>query len=187
MTAILIILGIVVLLVLFGIGAYNGLVRFRQQVENAWAQIDVQLKRRYDLIPNLVETVKGYMNFEQETLQKVIEARSAAMSAQGPKAKAAAEGQLTQALGGIFAIAEAYPELKSNTNMLQLQEELSTTENKIAYSRQFYNDSVMEYNTKTEQFPSSIFANMFGFKKKELFELVDPVQREAVKVDFTSK
>ena len=182
----LILVGVVVLIAVMGIGIYNGLVAARQQVENAWAQIDVQLKRRYDLIPNLVETVKGYMNFEQETLQKVIEARSAAMSAQGPKAKAAAEGQLTQALGGIFAVAEAYPELKSNTNMLQLQEELSTTENKIAYSRQFYNDSVMNYNTKTEQFPSSIFAGMFNFKKKELFELVDPVQREAVKVDFST-
>lgn len=181
-----IILGIVVLLIVFGIAIYNSLVALRQQVDNAWAQIDVQLKRRYDLIPNLVETVKGYMNFEQETLQKVIEARSAAMSAQGPAAKGAAEGALTQALGGIFAIAEAYPELKSNTNMLQLQEELSTTENKIAYSRQFYNDSVMQFNTKTEQFPSSIFANMFGFKKKELFEVVDPVQREAVKVDFST-
>ena len=187
MTFVYVILGIVVLLIIFGIGAYNGLVALRQQAENAWAQIDVQLKRRYDLIPNLVETVKGYMNFEQETLQKVIEARSAAMSAQGPAAKAAAEGQLTQALGGIFAIAEAYPDLKSNTNMLQLQEELSTTENKISYSRQFYNDAVMNYNTKTEQFPSSIFANMFGFKKKELFELVDPVQREAVKVDFSTR
>lgn len=182
-----IILGIVVLLIIFGIASYNGLVSLRQQVDNAWAQIDVQLKRRYDLIPNLVETVKGYMNFEQETLQKVIEARSAAMSATGPAAKGAAEGQLTQALGGIFALAESYPELKSNTNMLQLQEELSTTENKIAYSRQFYNDSVMQYNTKTEQFPSSIFANMFGFKKKELFEVVDPVQREAVKVDFSTQ
>jgi len=182
-----IILGIVVLLIIFGIASYNGLVALRQQVDNAWAQIDVQLKRRYDLIPNLVETVKGYMNFEQETLQKVIEARSAAMSAQGPAAKGAAEGALTQALGGIFAIAEAYPDLKSNTNMLQLQEELSTTENKIAYSRQFYNDSVMQYNTKTQQFPSSIFANMFGFKQKELFEVVDPVQREAVKVDFSTK
>lgn len=187
MATLLIILGIVALLVVFGVASYNGLVALRQQVENAWAQIDVQLKRRYDLIPNLVETVKGYMNFEQETLQKVIEARSAAMSAQGPAAKAAAEGQLTQALGGIFAVAEAYPDLKSNTNMQQLQEELSTTENKIAYSRQFYNDSVMQYNTKTQQFPSSIFANMFGFKAKELFELVDPAQREAVKVDFSSK
>jgi LemA protein len=181
-----IILGIVVLLIIVGIAIYNGLVALRQQVDNAWAQIDVQLKRRYDLIPNLVETVKGYMNFEQETLQKVIEARSAAMSARGPAAKGAAEGALTQALGGIFAIAESYPELKSNTNMLQLQEELSTTENKIAYSRQFYNDSVMQYNTKTEQFPASIFANMFGFKRKELFEVVDPVQREAVKVDFST-
>ena len=187
MTGLLIAIAIIVVIAVIGIGIYNGLVAARQQTENAWAQIDVQLKRRYDLIPNLVETVKGYMNFEQETLQKVIEARSAAMSAQGPAAKAAAEGQLTQALGGIFAVAEAYPDLKSNTNMLQLQEELSTTENKISYARQFYNDSVMNYNTKTEQFPSSIFANMFGFKKKELFELVDPVQREAVKVDFSTR
>src|SRR5688572_12114111 len=160
----LILVGVVVLIAVMGIGIYNGLVAARQQVENAWAQIDVQLKRRYDLIPNLVETVKGYMNFEQETMQKVIEALSAAVSAQGPAAKGAAEGQLTQALGGIFALAEAYPDLKSNTNMQQLQEELSTTENKIAYSRQFYNDSVMNYNTKTEQFPSSIFAGMFNFK-----------------------
>ncbi|MBA3726618.1 MAG: LemA family protein [Armatimonadetes bacterium] len=179
-----IVLGIVVLLALVAMGIYNGLVSTRQQTENAWAQIDVQLKRRYDLIPNLVETVKGYMNFEQETLQKVIEARSAAMGATGVKQQADAENTLTRALGGFFAVAEQYPDLKASENMSRLQEELSSTENKIAFARQFYNDAVMNYNTKIEQFPSSIFANTFGFKKKELFEIIEPEQREPIEVKF---
>ncbi|HET6644545.1 MAG TPA: LemA family protein [Fimbriimonadales bacterium] len=181
-----IILGIIVVLIFAAMGIYNGLVASRQQVDNAWAQIDVQLKRRYDLIPNLVETVKGYMNFEQTTLQKVVEARSAAMGASGGgvKAQAEAENNLTRALGGFFAVAEQYPDLKASENMGRLQEELSSTENKIAFARQFYNDAVMTYNTKTQQFPGSIFANMFGFKQKELFELVEPEQREPVKVSF---
>jgi LemA protein len=184
MIPILIVLGIIALIVMVAIGIYNGLVRLRQQTSNAWAQIDVQLKRRYDLIPNLVETVKGYMKFEQETLQKVMEARSAAMGAQGVAAKADAENMLTKAIGGIFAVAEAYPDLKASQNMAQLQEELSGTENKISFARQFYNDSVMEYNTKREQFPASIFANMFGFQKAELFEISEPAEREPVKVSF---
>lgn len=179
-----VILGIVAVLILAAVGIYNGLVSLRQQVNNAWAQIDVQLKRRYDLIPNLVETVKGYMKFEQETLVKVMEARSAAMNAGGVRGQAQAENALTSALGGLFAVAENYPDLKASANMQQLQEELAGTENKISLARGFYNDSVMNYNTKTEQFPSSIFAGMFGFKPKELFEITEPAERENVKVSF---
>jgi LemA protein len=171
--------------VLAGIAIYNGLVSSRQQVDNAWAQIDVQLKRRYDLIPNLVETVKGYMQYEQTTLTKVMEARAAAMGARGPAQQGAAENALTQALGGLFAVAENYPDLKASQNMSQLQAELSGTENNIAMAREFYNDAVMNYNIKLQQFPSSIFANMFGFKPKELFETGSPAEREPVKVSFT--
>ena len=185
MAGLWILLGIVAIVVIGAIAIYNGLVRSKQQTTNAWAQIDVQLKRRYDLIPNLVETVKGYMKFEQETLQKVIDARSSAMNARGVADKAQAENALTQALGGFFAVAEAYPDLKASANMAQLQEELRSTENKIAYARQFYNDSVMEYNTKLQQFPSNIFAGMFNFKPAELFEITEPQEREPVKVSFT--
>lgn len=180
-----VILGIVVLVVFAIIGIYNGLVSSRQQVNNAWAQIDVQLKRRYDLIPNLVETVKGYMQYEQDTLTKVMEARAAAMNAGTVAGKAQAEGALTQALGGLFAVAENYPDLKASANMQQLQEELAGTENKISLARGFYNDSVMNYNVKLEQFPSNIIANMFAFKPKELFEITEPAERENVKVDFS--
>jgi LemA protein len=166
------------------IGMYNSLVSLRQQTNNAWGQIDVQLKRRYDLIPNLVETVKGYMKHEQETLERVIQARNRAMGASGVKERAAAENQVTQAIGGIFALSEAYPELRSNQNMLALQEELRSTENKIAFARQYYNDIVTAYNTRLETFPSSIVANAGGFKRRELFELDEPAAREAVKVQF---
>lgn len=179
-----ILLIILVVLVFVAIGMYNSLVSLRQQTSNAWAQIDVQLKRRYDLIPNLVETVKGYMKFEQETLEKVINARNTALAATSVKDKASAETQVTAALGGFFALAEAYPDLKANTNMLSLQEELKSTENKISFARQYYNDIVTAYNTKIETFPSSIFANMGGFKPKELFELDEPAARDAVKVQF---
>ena len=184
MTGIIVLLVVVAALVVYGIAAYNGLVALRRQTDNAFGQIDVQLKRRYDLIPNLVETVKGYMKYDQETLDKVISARNHALGATGVADKAAAEGAVTRALGGIFALSEAYPDLKANTNMLSLQEELKSTENKVAFARQYYNDIVTSYNTRIETFPSSIFANMGGFKPKELFEIDDPVQREAVQVKF---
>jgi len=184
MAAVWILLILIVVALFACIGMYNKLVSLRQQVKNAWAQIDVQLKRRYDLIPNLVETVKGYMKHEQDTLEKVIKARNAALSATSVRDKSAAEGQLTAALGGIFALSEAYPELKSNENMLSLQEELKSTENKIGFARQYYNDTVTAYNTRLETFPSSIFASIGGFKPQELFELDEPAARDAVKVQF---
>lgn len=180
----LVLLIVLAILVIYGLSLYNGLVALRRQTDNALGQIDVQLRRRYDLIPNLVETVKGYMKYEQETLDKVIQARNHALGAGSISEKAAAEGEVTRALGSIFALSESYPDLKANQNMLSLQEELKSTENKIAFARQYYNDIVTAYNTRTETFPSAIFANMGGFKTKELFEIEDPVQREAVKVSF---
>lgn len=179
-----VVIGVLVLLLFAAIGMYNSLVRLRQQTSNAWAQIDVQLKRRYDLIPNLVETVKGYMAHEAGTLEKVIQARNMALQANTVKEKATAEAAVGAALTGIFGLAEAYPDLKANTNMMSLQEELKSTENKIAFARQYYNDIVTSYNTKIETFPSSIFASMGGFKPKDLFELEEPAAREAVKVQF---
>jgi LemA protein len=171
---------LIVVLVFWGIGLYNGLVLIRNQVKNAWAQIDVQLKRRHDLIPNLVETVKDYMAYEQETLTRVIEARGKALAAQGVTAVSQAENQLTGALKSLFAVAENYPELKANQNVLKLQEELSSTENKIAFARQYYNDSVMRMNNKIEMFPSSIFANAFNFQREPYYEVPaedkEPVQ-----------
>jgi LemA protein len=163
--AILFVLGIWVIL------TYNTLTALRLRIQNAWRQIDVQLKRRYDLIPNLVETVKGYMQYEQDTLQKVIDARSQAMASQGAKEAAEAENVLTQSLGKIFALMENYPELKANKNVLDLQEELTTTENQIAFSRQYYNDLVTQYNTKQQVFPSNLLAGVFGFKPSEFFEV----------------
>ncbi len=174
----------IVLIVVYMIASYNGLVSLRQQTLNAWGQIDVQLKRRYDLIPNLVETVKGYMKHEQDTLERVIQARNSAISATGVHEKGVAEGQLTAALGGLFALSESYPDLKANQNMLSLQEELKSTENKIAFSRQYYNDVVTAYNTKIEAFPSSIFANAFSFKPRELFEIENAIERDPVQVKF---
>ena len=174
----LIALGIVVLLILWFIAAYNGLVRLRNNVRNAWAQIDVQLKRRHDLIPNLVEVVKDYMGYEQEVLQNVTKARSVAVAAQGPAAAAAAEAGLTRALAGLYAVMENYPELKANQNVSQLQEELTSTENKIAFARQYYNDSVMVYNTKTEVIPTNIIAGIAGFQKAEFFQV--PEEEKAV-------
>lgn len=179
-----VLIGILVLILIAGWSMYNTLVKLRLQVKNAFSQIDVQLKRRYDLIPNLVETVKGYMKFEQETLEKVIQARNVALGAKSVKDKAAAEGQVTQALGGFFALAESYPDLKASTNMLSLQEELKSTENKISFARQYYNDIVTAYNTRIETFPSAIFANAGGFKPADVFEIEAPVEREAVKVQF---
>ncbi|MCE2765926.1 MAG: LemA family protein [Fimbriimonadaceae bacterium] len=176
---------IIPLLVVFGlISMYNGLVAMRRDCDNALSQIDVQLKRRYDLIPNLVETVKGYMKFESETLEKVIQARNLALGARTVSEKSNADAAVTSALNGFFAVSEAYPDLKSSSNMLSLQEELKSTENKVSFARQYYNDSVTRLNTKIEQFPSSILAGMGGFKAKELFVLEEPEARQAVKVQF---
>ncbi len=181
-----IIIGVIVILILIFVGMYNGLVRARNETKNAWSQIDVQLKRRYDLIPNLVETVKGYAAHERQTLEAVIQARNVAISAagQGVDAQGKAEQQLTGALGRLFALAESYPQLKANQNFLALQEELTSTENKIGFSRQYYNDSVLRYNNRLQSFPSNIVAGMFGFKSVEYFEVTAPAEREVPKVTF---
>jgi LemA protein len=178
-------LGIVVLAVVFFVGAYNSLVGLRNRVKNAWSQIDVQLKRRHDLIPNLVETAKGYMTHERETLSAVTEARSRAMGAGTVAEKGVAESQLTQALSRFLVSVEAYPDLKANTNFLALQEELTSTENKIAFARQSYTDAVNFYNNKIEMFPSNVVAGMFNFRPETFFEIEEPAQREAPKVSFT--
>jgi LemA protein len=179
-----VILAIVVVLVIVAIVTYNGLIRSRNQIENAWSQIDVQLKRRIDLIPNLVETVKGYAAHEKTTLDAVINARNAAMSAPtDPHSQAAADNQVTGALRQLFALSEAYPDLKANQNFLALQEELSATEGRVAYARQFYNDSVLNYNNKIQAFPTVIFANMLKFEKREYFE-ADEAAREVPKIGF---
>ena len=184
MIPLLVVLGILVVVLAWIVGMYNGLVRLRLQVTNAWAQIDVQLKRRYDLIPNLVNAVKGYMKFEQETLTKVIEARAKAVSATAIPDKAKAEGELSGVLSKLFALFENYPDLKANQNVLALQEQLTTTENQIAFTRQHYNDSVMGYNTRIQIFPSNIIAGMFNFKASEFFNV--PEEEKAVpKVDLT--
>jgi LemA protein len=183
--ALIIILVIVALLIFFVIGAFNGLVRLRNRVDNAWAQIDVQLKRRYDLIPNLVETVKGYAAHERQTLEAVIQARNMAMSAQGPAQQAQAENMISGALKSLFALSEAYPDLKANQNFLNLQEELTGTEGRIAYARQFYNDTVQRYNTKIQTFPSVLIAGAMHFTAREYFEVEDTA-REAVHVSFDS-
>lgn len=181
-----IILGIIALLLIFIIGIYNGLVTARQKVKNAWSQIDVQLQRRFDLIPNLVETVKGYMSHENEVLTKIAELRTSWANATTVSAKADLDNQLTGALKTIMAVSENYPELKANINFSELQEELRNTENKISFSRQFYNDSTTMYNTKLEVFPSNIIAGMFNFKPEELFKVDDPEARKNVKVDFNN-
>jgi LemA protein len=181
---IFIFLGILGILIVAAIGTYNGLVGLRQRVKNAWSQIDVQLKRRYDLIPNLVETVKGYAAHEKQTFERVIQARSAAVSAQGVAAQAQAENVLTGALRQLFAVAEAYPQLKANQNFLALQEELSSTENRISFARQNYNDTTAGYNTRVQSFPANIIARLFGFNVEEFFELEEAAQREAPKVAF---
>lgn len=179
-----VILAIIVLLVIFVIVTYNGLIRSRNQVENAWSQIDVQLKRRIDLIPNLVETVKAYAAHEKDTLDAVIRARNAAMAAPAdPHAQAAADGQVASALRQVFALSEAYPDLKANQNFLALQEELTGTEGRIAYARQYYNDSVQRFNTKIQTVPQSLFAKMLGFGAKEYFE-AEPESRGNVQVQF---
>jgi len=165
-----ILLGLIVVAGLYLMFLYNGLVRLRNRIEAAWAQIDVQLRRRYDLIPNLVETVKGYASHERETLDSVTKARAAAESASGPADQAAKENVLTQSLRSLIAVSEAYPDLKANQNFLSLQEELTSTEDRIAYARQFYNDSVNKYDNKIESIPSNIIAGMFGFKGREYFK-----------------
>ncbi len=178
---------VVAVVVLWAIMQYNRLVTLRNQVQNGWKQIDVQLKRRHDLIPNLVNTVKGSMEFEQETLQKVIAARNAAVSATGVADAAAKEGALTGALSRLFALAENYPNLKSNENVRALQEELSSTENKIGFARQFYNDIATRFNIVTEVFPANLIAALFGFKRSELFEIQDEHEREVPGVDLSLK
>jgi len=180
----LVLVGIVVAVALAVVAIYNGLIRLRNQVKNAWAQIDVQLKRRHDLIPNLMETVKGYMVHERETLENVTKARTMATQASGVAQAGQAEGMLNQALGRLFAVAENYPDLKANQNFLALQEELTSTENKIGFARQFYNDQVMRLNNKIQMFPSNIVAGMFGFKQGEFFEIEDEAQRAAPQVSF---
>ncbi len=169
---------------LWVIWAYNLLVSLRNRVQNGWQQIDVQLKRRHDLIPNLVEAVKGYMKYEQDTLQKVMEARSKAVSSTGVKATADAENVLTQSLGRIFALMENYPELKANENVLRLQEELTTTENQIAFARQYYNDLVMQFNVRQEVFPSNMIAQFFNFKPSEFFS-VPEAEKALPRVDLS--
>jgi LemA protein len=175
---------VLVLLALWVAGAYNSLVRLRNQIENAWAQIDVQLKRRYDLIPNLVETVKGYARHERETFEKVTQARNMAMNATGVKQRAEAENVLSSTLKTLFAVSEAYPELKANQGFLQLQEEIASTENKIAFSRQFFNDTTMVYNTRIETFPVNLIAGIFHFVRREFFEAASEAERAAPQVKF---
>ena len=184
MTAIWIVLVIVVLTVLSFIAIYNALVQKRVRCREAWSQIDVQLKRRYDLIPNLVNTVKGYASHEKETLERVIQARTKAISAQGVQEQADAENMLTGTLRQLFALSEAYPDLKANQNFAQLQEELTSTENKIAFSRQHYNDSVAVYNMAREKFPNNVVAGAFHFEKRDYFEIEEPTHRETPNVEF---
>jgi LemA protein len=180
-----VILGIIVLVVLLLIFAYNGMVKARNKVDESWSGIDVQLKRRHDLIPNLVETVKGYAAHEKEVFENVSAARSAAISAQGPAAQAQAETALTGALGRLFAVAEAYPQLRAAESFTQLQQELANTEDQIAASRRIYNGNVQAYNTKIQVFPNSLLAGPFGFTRREFFEIEDPADREPVKVSFS--
>ena len=175
---------ILVVVAVFGVVLYNGLVKLRTQVDGAWADVDVQLKRRYDLIPNLVETVKGYASHEKETLDAVINARSAAMNAGSPGDKAQAEGMLAGALKSLFALSEAYPDLKAQSGFQELQEALQSVEASVAKSRQYYNAVVRDYNTRRQQIPASIIANAFRFEEREFFEVEDDVQRETPKVSF---
>ena len=175
---------IIAAVALMAVGMYNSLITLRNRCDNAWSQVDVQLRRRFDLIPNLVETVKGYAKHESGVFERVTQARTQAMGATTPKEVGQAENVLTGALKSLFAVAEAYPDLKANQNFLMLQEELAGTESKIAYARQFYNDVVMKFNMKQQVFPSSIIANMFAFKEKEYFEIGDEAAKGPVKVSF---
>jgi LemA protein len=182
-----IILGVLVVIVGWVIMKYNGLIALRNQTTNGWKQIDVQLKRRHDLIPNLVNTVKGQMQFEQDTLEKVIQARNAAVSAHGVADAAEKENVLTGALSKLFALVENYPQLRSNENVKQLQEELTSTENKVTFARQFYNDIATKFNTEQQQFPGNIIAGMFGFTASELFEITEAGERAVPQVDLNLK
>lgn len=180
----LIVLGIIVVVAVMVVGIYNALVRLRNQVDNAWSQIDVQLKRRHDLIPNLVETAKGYMEHERGTFEAITEARSRAMGANGPAEASQAEGMLSDALSKFMLVVENYPDLKANQNFLSLQETLTSTENKIAFARQGYNDQVLFYNNKIEMFPSNIVAGSFNFTKRDFFEIENEEERNVPKVSF---
>ena len=192
----LVLVGLAVMVALYGVGVYNGLVTLRNRFKNAFAQIDVQLKRRYDLIPNLVEVAKGYLKHESETLEAVVAARGAAVSAgqraaadpsdpAAMKALSGAESQLAGAMSRLMVVVESYPNLKANETMMQLSEEMTSTENKVSFARQAYNDSVMQYNTSREQFPAVVFAGVLGFQAAELFEITNVTEREAHKVKFT--
>jgi len=181
----IVVIVVLVLLALWAVLLYNGLVQKRNRVDNSWAQVEVQLKRRHDLVPNLVETVKGYAAHERGTFDSVTQARAAATSAQGPAATGAAEGMLSQALGRLFAIAEAYPELKANQNFLDLQGQLRDTEDKIAISRQVYNDTVLTFNNAIQVFPAVLLAGALGFSKRDFFEIDDAAERQAPQVSFT--
>ncbi len=185
MTALIIVAVVLVLLIAFVIGAYNALIRFRNQVDNSWSQIDVQLKRRHDLIPNLVETAKGYMKHERGTFEAITKARSQAMGAKSVSESSKAEGVLGEALSKFMLVVENYPDLKANQNFLAVQEELTSTENKISFARQSYNDQVLFFNNKIQMFPSNIVANTFNFGKRDFFELETPAEREVPKVSFT--
>jgi LemA protein len=185
--AFLVFLVIVGLVVVFAIASYNRLIGLRNQVQNGWKQIDVQLKRRHDLIPNLVNAVKGSMDFERDTLTAVMDARAKALTATGPADAAQKEGQLSQAVGRLLAVAENYPTLKSNDNVKMLQEELTSTENKIGFARQFYNDIATSFNTAQQVFPTNVFAGMLGFKPAELFEITDAAERAVPVVDLSRK
>ncbi len=184
-TVLIVIVVALVLLVLFVIGMYNALVRLRNQVDNGWSQIDVQLKRRHDLIPNLVETARGYMKHERETFETITKARSQAMGAKTVAESSKAEGFLGEALSKFMLVVENYPDLKANQNFLALQEELSSTENRIAFARQSYNDQVLSYNNKIQMFPSNIIAGMFAFGKRDFFEIGVAAEREVPKVSFS--
>lgn len=181
----IVILVLIIFVILFFVSNYNSLIRLRNQVKNAWSQIDVQLKRRHDLIPNLIETVKGYMVHERTTLENITNARSQAVSAQSVSEKAKAEARLTDAMGKFNLVVENYPDLKANQNFLALQEELTSTENKISFSRQNYNDQVLFYNNKIQMFPSNIIAGMFTFKLEDFFQVEDKAEKEVPKVSFS--
>lgn len=185
MVVLLVILAVVVLAAFQFVGIYNSLIKLRNQVKNAWSQIDVQLKRRHDLIPNLIETAKGYMQHERDTLESITQARSRAMGAEGVGAKSKAESTLSGAMGKFFLVVENYPDLKANQNFLALQEELTSTENKIAFSRQGYNDQVLFFNNKIQMFPSNIVSSMFSFKQEEFFEIEDVSEKKVPKVKFS--
>ncbi len=180
----IIILAVIVLLAIAMIAMYNTLVRLRNQVKNAWSQIDVQLKRRHDLIPNLVETAKGYMKHERETLEAITKARNLAVQANSVSEQGQAEGKLSGALSRFFLVVENYPDLKANQNFLALQEELTSTENKVSFARQYYNDEVLKYNTKIQSFPTNMMAGMLGFQESDFFEIETPEEREAPQVKF---